>query len=140
MEKHYQSFFGNKCALIINSNYETGDFYLNFIQEINKNWETYKEGLNIKLNPKEICDINEVLEAGKGNTKIIHKYQEQKKDFWIGFEKKQTDLVFSVKGRNEVRSHQKSFFGGEFRLLKNLLKHIEGEFIEFTTKYIITQK
>lgn len=142
MIKHYQSFFGNKCAVIINSNYETGDFYLNFIMEKKDHqWETYREGLNIKLNLKEICDVADILDKGNNNTRIIHKYQEVQKNFWLGFEKKQTDIVFSIKGRSkelntgsEIRSHQKSFFKGELRLLIGLWKHIEKEFIEFTTK------
>ena len=148
MNKHYQSFFGKNCALILNSNYETEEIFLNFIQKLNENqWEKYREGLNLKLTLKEICNINYVLEAGNGSTKLIHNYQGLKKDFWLGFEKKQSDIVFSVKGRaknisenKEIRSHQKSFYKGELRLLTKLLTHIENEFIEFTTQSKIMQK
>ena len=141
MKRHYQSFFGKKCALIINSNSDNGDFFLNFIQEKeNGKWETYKEGLNIKLGLKEICEILYILEKNRGKTNIIHKYKNNQKNFWIGFEQKQNDLVFSIKGKikdlsngKELRAHQKSFFQGELRLLKKLLIHIENEFIELTT-------
>jgi len=79
-KRHYQSFFGKKCALIINSNSDNGDFYLNFIQEKeNGKWETYKEGLNIKLGLKEICEILYILEKNRGKTNIIHKYKNNPK-------------------------------------------------------------
>ena len=142
MKNHYKSFFGKNCALIITSDYNTSSFYLNFIQEKgNQQWETYKEGLTLSLNLSEICDISEILEKDKGNKRIIHVYKVEKKDFWFGFEKKNEDWVFSIKGRSinkitrdDIRSHQKSFDKGELRLLKKLLFHIEDEFIEFTTK------
>lgn len=141
MKSHYQSFFGKNCALIISSNYEKNDFYLNFIQEKEENrWESYNEGLNIKLNLIEICNVADILNKGIKNTRIIHKYKNQQKDFWLGFEQKQSDIVFSIKGRvkdlskgDETRSHQKSFSEGELRLLQELWLHIEKEFIEYTT-------
>jgi len=142
MINHYQSFFGKKCALIINSNYQKENFYLNFIQEKKTGgWENISEGLIISLKLKEICDISEILERGERDKNIIYNFNNQQKDFWFGFEKKQTDQFFSIKGRTKnletgekIRSHQKSFDGGELRLLKKLWHHIENEFIEFTTK------
>ena len=84
MKKHYKSFFGKKCAVIISSDYEEGNFFLNFIQEKENNqWEKYQEGLSISLNLKEICEIAQIFINNSGSTKIIHKYEGELKDFWL---------------------------------------------------------
>jgi len=142
MKTHYQSFFGRKDAFIISTDYEKSNFFINFIEDKgNKNWESYQEGLIIKLETKEICDVANILEENRGNTKVIHRFKDQQKTFWFGYEKKGNNLVFSIKGssndlksRDQIRSHMKSFFGGELRLLKKLLCHLEEEFVQFTTK------
>ena len=142
MKTHYQSFFGRKDAFIISTDYEKGNFFINFIQDKgNRNWESYQEGLILKLEPKEICDVANILENNRGNTSVIHKFKDQQKDIWFGFEKKGNDLVFSIKGRSkilksgdQIRLHIKSFFGGELRLFKKLWYHLEEEFVQFTTK------
>jgi len=142
MKNHYQSFFGRNAAFIISTDYEKRNFFVNFIQDKgNKNWESYQEGLIIKIETKEICDVANVFENNRGNTSIIHKFKGVQKDFWFGFEKKGNDVVFSIKGRSknvntgdQIRSHMKSFFKGELRLLKKLWLHLEEEFIQFTTK------
>ncbi|MHA2006314.1 MAG: hypothetical protein ACXABO_10600 [Promethearchaeota archaeon] len=124
------------------SNYENSSFFLTFIQEKEeKQWETYKEGLTLRLDINEICDISDLFEKNRGNKQIIHAYKGEKKNFWFGFERKKEDIVFSIKGRisgidrqKYNRSHQKSFYKGELRLLRKLWFHIEKEFIKYTTK------
>ena len=133
MDRHNQSFFGQKTGIMVESPSKTEPFI--FLKLVKKKgddtWEKLSqgEGKTIKCSLEEMAMIYKVLKINISSWKTYHKYKE------IG-----TNIIFYWKKINEIDclivtigEYTRQFSIAQAEVFRLLMKHLLKEKIEFAT-------
>jgi len=133
-DKHSQSFFGQKTALIIQSSLKSEPFaYLTCIKKkADGSWERFSqgEGKTIKISLEEIVMMLQVLRQKSPNWSTFHEYKGEKTQISLNWDK-QKDQILWIKTGN----YSKMMTISQIEILKLLLKHLLKEKIKHGTSY-----
>ncbi|MHA1491293.1 MAG: hypothetical protein ACTSRI_16785 [Promethearchaeota archaeon] len=132
--KHSQSFFGQKTALIVQSNLKSEPFaYLTCIEKkADGSWERFSqgEGKTIKISLEEIVMMLEVLRRKLPIWSTLHEYRGEKTQISLNWEE-QKDQILWIK----IGKYSKMMTISQIEIFKLLLEHLLKEKIKHGTSY-----
>ncbi len=137
MERHNQSFFGQKTAILFDSGASNDSYsYFRFIKKNDAGWERPSEngGKAIKLSIQELICILDVLNGEKESWNTVHKYNSETTSLSFACENR-TQYSFKFSVSSGSNGYVKQIIYPESKFLRILLDHIIKEKIENATGY-----
>ena len=137
MDRHNQSFFGQKTAILFDSGFSSDAYsYFRFIKKTDAGWEKPSEngGKSIKLSIMEMICIADVLAGENDSWSTVHRFNTDTTSLsFVCEDRAKKVFKFSVSGNNGNGSYVKQIYYPESKFLHSLLDHIIQEKIENAT-------